>query len=179
MRIEDGTGEGFAAKVNEENQLLTECVTVTAESHTNRHEAEAYHVLFDNTPDGAGDCFFYMKNLDDIDIIIEGVWFRVASTEKVQIKLGDVGTLIGGTTITPVNCNAGSGNVADGTFCHSSDMTGLSGGNIVETYWLGSTESKHYNFEQDIVLPKNSVYTMYAVTGDVPVSGTVVFNYHD
>lgn len=177
--IEDGTGGGYAVKVCDENRFLVEAVVTTLEHHSNQDHKEAYHVLFEQTPTAVGDCFFYLKNLSDEDLIIEGLWLRVASNEQIQVKLGDTGTPSGGTTATPVNNNAGSTNEADGTFQKGNDITGLSGGSVVEKYWLAAgNESKHFNFEQDIILAKNNVLTLWAVAGAIEIDGTIVFHYH-
>ncbi|MCP4569088.1 MAG: hypothetical protein GY841_16055 [FCB group bacterium] len=176
--IKDGTGKGYLAKVNDENMLDCWSVCESVEHHSNHDEKQAYHVLFNKTATGAGDCIFYAKNDSDTDLIVEGFWFRVASAEQVQIKIGDTGTPASGTTITPVNNNAGSSNAAEGTFEHGTDITGLSGGSVVEKYWLTSTASEMFNFEQDIVLPKNLTLTIYVVSGSVDVAGTMVFHYH-
>lgn len=179
MYIEDGAGSGRKAKVNGNQNLHTHATTTTVEHIVNHVDGEAYHLLFNQTPTGANDCFLYLKNnSDSTDICVEGIWFRVASAEQILIKLGDAGTTSGGSAATPVNCNAGSGKVADGTFETGNDITGLSGGSTVEKYWLANTATAHFNFEQDIIIPKNGVLTMYAVTGAVAVAGTIVFNFH-
>jgi hypothetical protein len=179
MQIEDGGGTGRRATVDNEQRLDVHAVTATTEHDVNHRNGEAYHLVFSQTPTGANDCFLYIKNNSDTkDLCIEGIWFRVASAEQVLMKLGDTGTTSGGTTATPANLNAGSGKVADGTFEVGNDITGLSGGTTIEKYWLANTASSHFNFEQDIIIPKNGIFTMYAVTGAVAIAGTVVFNFH-
>jgi hypothetical protein len=179
MQIEDGGGSGRRAKVDKSQNLHTHATTTTIEHIVNHNDGEAYHLLFNQTPTGANDCFLYMRNNSDgDDICIEGIWFRVASAEQVVVKLGDSGTTSGGTTATPANLNAGSGKVADGTFEAGNDITGLSGGTTIEKYWLTDTATQHFNFEQDVIIPKNGIFTLYAVTGAVAIAGTVVFNFH-
>ena len=141
-------------------------------------EGRAYHLLFDVTPTAAGDCFLYFKNTSDDEIVVEGLYLRTASAEQINIKLGVTGTPSGGSTVTPANCNAGSSNTAEGTFQTGNDITGLSAGTTVEKFWLTTTESKYFNFEQDIIIPKNGVMSICAVTGGINISGTVIFNYY-
>jgi len=179
MQIEDGGGSGRRATVDIEQRLDVHAVTATAEHSVNHNDGEAYHLLFAQTPTAANDCFLYMKNnSNNKDICIEGIWFRVASAEQIVMKMGDTGTTSGGSAATPANLNAGCGKVADGTFETGNDITGLSGGVTIEKYWLANTATQHYNFEQDIIIPKNGVFTMCAATGAVAVAGTVVFNFH-
>ena len=177
--IEDGRGKGYFAQVDKYNKLQTDAVTQTAEHAANHELGKAFHWVFSQTPTGANDCFLYIKNSDDDDLVIEGIWFQVGTNEQVICKLGDTGTSSGGTTATPVNNSTLSSKTAEGTFEAGNDITGLSGGSTVEKYWLAAgNESKHFNFEQDIILGKNGVFTMYAVTGGIQINGTVVFNYH-
>ena len=175
--IRDGKGRGYLVGVSSDNRALVKAVTETVERYENE-EGRAYHLLFNQTPTAANDCFCYFKNDSSNDIILEGIWFRVASAEQVQIKIGDVGVPVGGVDITPVNCNAGSGSTADGTFQAGNDITSLSGGSVIEHYWLTNTDSKHFNFEQDIIVPENSIMTLWAVTGAIAISGTLVFNHY-
>ena len=176
-QIKDGAGSGSLWRIGSDNRAGVRAVTESAERYENE-QGRAYHLLFTATPTAAGDCFLYLKNSSDNDIVMEGIWFRVASAEQVQVKLGDTGTATSGTDVTPVNCNAGSAATAEGTFQTGNDITGLSGGSTVEHYYLTNTASAHHNFEQDIIIPKNSTFTLYVVTGAVAIAGTLVFNYY-
>ena len=111
--IRDGLGRGYLAGVNSENRLITESITYSGEHHANHDEGQAFNMVFDTTPTAAGDCFLYMKNSNPIDIVIEGLWLRVASAEQITMEFGNTGTP-GGTTssIIPTNLNAGANNVA-------------------------------------------------------------------
>ena len=176
--IRDGIGRGYMMEVDAENMAHVKAITETAERHANEEHGLAFHVLFDQSATGAADCFFYAKNNSDDDMMVEGVWFSAASAEAVFVRLNDTGAPSGGTTPIPTNCKGGSGNEADGTFMVGNNITGVSGGDIVEKFWLTSAESKYFNFEQDIIIPKNGVFTLLSTTGGVNVRGTVVFNYH-
>jgi len=179
MIIEDGQGKGKTAGVTTENMLKVEAVTQTLEHHASQDHGTAFQYSWQQTPTGAGDCFLYIKNLDDIDMVVEGLKLRAAGAEQVEVKLGDAGTPAAGTDRTLINCNAGSGKTADVTFQTGNDITGLSGGNVVERIYVpNGTESKYYNFEQDIIIPKNNVLTLYAVTGGIEIDGTFICHFH-
>ena len=180
IQIEDGTGSGTGAKVDSENRILTSSVSETLEHHANQHEGEAYNVLFSVTPAGAGDDFFYLKNNDDKDSVIEGIWWQTDGTETVTYVLSDIGNT-GGTVgnITPANLNAGSGKVANAIVQSGNDITGLSGGTNIQTIKLTTqTTSAYFNCEQDIIISKNQTFTITATSGSVALIGTVVFNFH-
>ena len=179
MIINGGTGNGYAVGVNEENSLKVSAITTTVEHHMNHHDGLAYNLIFSATPTATGDCFVYIKNTDDADMSFEGIDLWNTASEYIDIKLNDSGTATGGTAITPINSNAGSGNEADGTFEAGANITGLSGGKTAyRIYHKGSTGMVHYNFEQDIILPKNKTLTLYAELGGTPLGGNIIFNCH-
>ena len=184
--IRDGTGKGYSAQVNSDNQLVVSAITRTIEHYFNQTKGEAYNVAFAVNPDGAGDVIFYLKNNDDSDLIIEGLTYQSSGAEEIYFKLGDTGTATAtsGATMTPVNLNTGSGKTADVT-CLSNiadgavDITGLSGGSTFDQiYIIAAADHKWYNFEQDIVLKKNGVFTIYCVGGDSLLRGTVQFHFN-
>jgi len=55
----------------------------------------------------------------------------------------------------------------------------LSNGVILNKGWVSNTTSEYFNFKQDLILPQNTVYSLYVVTGGVNVAGTIVFHYHN
>lgn len=187
MFIEDGTGTGNRVRVDNENRLVTKTVSVSLEHHINEDEGKAYNALFAVNPDGDDDCIFYLKNNDNDNLIIEGVWLSVSGAEEVYYKIGEVGTAVktNGADIIPANMNAGSGKTAN-VICYSNisdgavDITGLSGGSIIQKLWLTSaSDTKFFNSETDIIIPKNKSFSIYCVGGDVLIRGTVVFVFHD
>jgi hypothetical protein len=60
--IRDGKGGGILAGVNSEHRLLVSSVSRSKEHHANIEHGEAFTMLVNLTPTGAGDCFFYFKN---------------------------------------------------------------------------------------------------------------------
>jgi hypothetical protein len=178
MQLEDGTGNAYKVKIDKTNRLHVDALVKTAEHQANHSMGKSYAVNFSATPAGAGDCFFYMKNEDDLDIVAEGMSLYLPAAEYVDIVLGDEGTPVGGGAVTPVNLNGGSGNEATGTFQDGNDITGVSGGSVAyRIYKLASTGSEYINFEQDLILPKNSVFTLYVQTGTTALAGYVDFFY--
>ena len=136
---------------------------------------DSYSAIIDVTPTGAGDCFFYIKNDSSYDLIITSLKAYSASAEIVQMKLGDSGT-VGGThaTLAPASRNAGSGKTADATCEVGVDITGLSGGYVVDTFYTTTTQTK-WDWESRIIVPKNSIMSLYAVTGAIAIGGTLGF----
>lgn len=179
LQIDDGKGNGCSAGVSCQNRLLTEAITFTTEHHSNHTLKSAYNLIFSATPSSSGDCFLYFKNESETDLVIEGMKIKLAADEYIDLFIGDTGVPATGTDIVPANLNSSSALSAEGTFQNGNDITGLSGGTKIDRiYHASSLASMEHNFEQDIILPKNGVFTMYIQTGTVEIAGTLYFNYH-
>jgi len=178
MQIEDGAGSGRRVEVTPGNRLKVYAVTETEEAHATE-EGDSFSVAFSVTPTGPADCFLYIKNESNDDLVIEGFGIWLAANEYVDVVIGDTGTPVGGTDITPVNLNAGSGNAASGTFESGVDITGLARGSTAyRIYHASSQETKYTNFEQDIHIPKNYVLSLYVQTGATALAGFIDMYYH-
>lgn len=177
--IEDGTGHGYFAEVTTENRLAVESESFEMIRHANLADGQAYSLTFTVTPTGAGDCFCYIKNTSTIDLSLNSIVLAAASDEVVQIKIRDTGTPVGGGAVTPVNRNTNSNNTAVGTFQTGVDITGLSGGSIVDQYFVkGATDSKKYTWASTLIIGQNGVLTLYVVTGAIALRITIGFFYH-
>jgi len=172
--------------VNKDGQAHTLAITHSVEHNVNKENGEAYAVPFAVNPAGAGDCIFYLKNSNDLDIIVEGFSYASSAAEEIYVEIANGGTavLTAGSAQTPQNCNAGSGNTADAT-CWSNtadgavDITGLDTGREIERLWIiAAADKKFHNFEMDVVIPKNQVFSIWCVGGDTNLRGTVHFYFH-
>ena len=190
FQIEDGQGTSRTAGVDDENRLKTLAITRSMEHASNQKHGTAYNVVFSQKPKAADDCIFYMKNTDDTDMVLEGLTIGVTdagANESIYFKLGDSGTRDSATDIVPSNLNSGSGNKADGDFEKGEDLTAgtLDGGTEFERIVLAAAAatdkvSSTFNFNQDVVLKKNGVFTIYiggSFAGTYYL--TVNIHYHD
>jgi len=180
--IEGGTGNGYSVAVNADNQLQTSAVTVTKEHKVNHADGQAYSICASLTPaevtGAALGCFMYIKNTSNTDMIISEMMMYAASAETFSVKLGDSGTPIGGTTTTPSNRNAGSGNVATGTFQTGTDITGLSGGATVFGFTKATGSSERVAPSSTFIVPKNKIATVYVGTGNIAIRFGMGISYH-
>ena len=179
MKIEGGTGNGYAAKVTSENRLTVEAVTLTAEAHTNQMEGEAYHALFSEKANNASSLLFFTKNTSESDMVIEGLHVYSDAAGKLTIKLNDTGTPSGTTTVLPTNCNAGSGNVADILAYSGTSILGLSGGvEVLNLRTSAAGKTEYYNFEVDMIVPKNKTFSIYSGVSAITYEVAVVLYFH-
>lgn len=115
--------DGQVADVDTENRLRVFSVMQPQDKHLNT-ESKVFSIYFTNTPTGANDFFFYLKNDGTRDLFITDI--RITSSVVTQIFYKHVsGTAVGGTAITPVNRNLGSSNFPSATIEQGVDITGL------------------------------------------------------
>ena len=179
MQIESGLGNGFTAGVNYENRLMTQSVNVPIEHHVNHFNGLCFNALFSQSATAADDCIFYMQNTSETDVLVKGVHLAVSATCTVYIELGNEAP--GGTTsdVSPINLNLESGNSAAGNFYEGPDLQPAGGGALMERYYFAEkSTSSFFNFQQDLILPKNTTMTIWCDDATSTVMGTVVFNYH-
>lgn len=169
MIVEDGHGTGNTMKVVD-GYALVEAKDIPFEQYINEN-GDAYKAIVSNTPTGAADCFLYIKNNDSKNMYVSSITLNAATDETIQIKVKDVGTPAGTSANTLVNKNAGSGNLADVTCYEGVNITALSGGSVVEQVSVyGATGSRTFTFNSKIIVPKNTVLSLYAVTGAIAIS---------
>jgi len=180
LSIENGGSDGaYQAKVTNDGMLKTLATTITAKHYTNHVHATAYNLIFSQTASSVNDCILYIKNGSILDMIVHDLTVDVPTDETIEVKLNDLGTPIGGSIIIPSNLNAGSNNVAEGVYQAGNDITGLSGGVSIEKIkFKGGESTKSYNFDHDIVIPKNRILTLYCVNGSILVNGMLSFFFH-
>ena len=180
MIIEDGHGTGNKVQVNNEGCMCAKCVTIPFGMHINNEKQEAYSVIIEKTPTAADDCFFYIINNSDLDMYVCTLTASAATDETIQINIKDTGTPAGTADNIPVNRNAGSGKLADVAAYDGVDITGLSGGSVIEQFDIdGATGSKTFRYESCIIIPKNQTFTLYAVTGGIALKTSLSILFHD
>ena len=157
--IKDGTGKGFLAKVNDDNQLITRATAVEQRLHASvdgqYYEASTSEVTI---TDAAETPMIYIKNDNtnpDMVIIIDRVfvdiWASTGGTGSGVIEYYKNSTITGGTDIVPVNSNFGSGLSMVGTF--KKTMTTQVDGSGSHFWWGALGEGSNVIDEGRIVIP--------------------------
>jgi len=183
MQVEDGGNTGAKMTVTREGYANVAAVTASTEHHANAEHGDAYHMVFEVTPTAGDDCFLFLQNDDDKLMTVEGIWLSPAGAAEIYFQEGNAGTRNAAVVNVPAQCNFGSGNTADGTFETGVDLDGgaatLAAGTEFERYiFRAAANSGYFNFEQDIIIPKNGTLTIWS-SASVLINGTVVFNYHE
>jgi len=187
MQIEDGTGSGKTVKVNDENRLQSDCITIDRSKHTNISHGDAY-TLFSSinssnvnpSADIESPCIFYIKNTNELDLIITEVRMWAQENEYIDIYIKQTGTPVGGNAVTPINMNLNSGRQATGTFLAASRITGMSGGTFFDRLRVSADNQDHtFKWEPTIIIPKNNILTCYAGNGSILTETSLTFYYHE
>ena len=137
--IKDGTGKGFEAKVNSENQLEAHSVTELEIVHASLDGNAFVWTSGDQNID-SGDTMLFVKNTGDIPLNLsqlDVIGSNVACTWTIHIG-SDTTTPAGGSEITPVNLNrifAAKG--ADAVA--RTDETAVADGDILTTFHTAAT----------------------------------------
>ncbi len=171
---------GTPANVDSEGRLETYSV-IQAESLHGNKDGDTYSVLVDVTSATTDDDFFYLKNNEDVNLIIYHIegWCDDANQEiKVLIGATDAGT-DAGDALTPVNMNTGSGGEADVDCTQDATDLAITGGSAVTLLKFPTTalELAKWDFPSGIIVPKNKRLHMEASLAGL-INLNIFFYFH-
>jgi len=170
--INDGTGSGYATKVNSSHELL---VSTAHEAMRANLNGDCYVALGDVTSATTDDDFFYLKNNDPRDLIIYKIqgWCDDAEQE-ISVLLGgtDAGT-DAGDAVTPGNLNAGSSNTANVDCTTDATDLAITGGHAVDLLKFHNTVLSlgSWDYPSGLILPTGT--RMHAAAA---LAGLINFN---
>jgi len=173
--IKDGKGTGKLLQIDAKNRARG-FVTTEREGMTENRAGLAYIAYFALTPTGAGDYFFWMKNNDPRDLIMN--WYRVwcASAEAIDIEREPAGTPVGGTSAVPLNANFSAKGSADIEAYSGVNITGLSGGATIDRLRIsGDGNDVVDEWPGGLVLPQGAVVGGKVLNGALPIEVTFEF----
>lgn len=178
MIINDGTGKGYQAGVNDESMLLTNAVTESKFLHFNEESKSAYVWDYPGYDYDAADTIMFLRNDSDTDLHIHHIVLYCDTASKVQLHL-PANPTAAGTAVTGANLNRTSSNVAEATA--KQDETGNTQGTIIQSEYIAAngviTLLKEEGYE--IILGKNDCIGVDIVTAGTMAYGHIVGYYHD
>jgi hypothetical protein len=183
MNIDDGIGRGFSAKVNKENRLGVESVSLAAQAVRSREYGEAFQVEGTITITTSDTPVLWIRN-DSQDKLLVVTYLRVmsigAAASNVDgyftIKLGSTYTS-GGGAVTPVNLNRNSGRISPTVAYDGSSSLTLSGGSQIDKNWEANS-MQAYNKEGSIVLGNNDAISVWHKGSTVAGSAYARISYY-
>ena len=156
--LEDGTGTGLRVRVTGENQLETQAEVHELQHHISIRDGQVYQAIGTHTLTTSGaKTILHMKN-DDADRLLIVSYMRLqfpggdGTIDDNTYFIGGFDTLYsaGGNTVSPVNMNRTSGNVANATVYHNNpNVTGS-----LEEFdrWYSDKSMQTFNKHGSIIL---------------------------
>lgn len=181
LQLEDGTGDGFSAKVNKYNELLTSADSKPIQHVISVRDGQSYQVIGDFTSiNNSTHTVLHIKNTSSSrNLVITYIRMQTidlaggtappSATNYWQIGTGRT-VSSGGSTVTPVNVNFSSGNTADVT---ATDNNPTMSGTFTELdrYYIQSEgDTVTYNKEGSIIIGKDDTLEIRIVASST--SGT-------
>lgn len=182
MQIEDGAGSGRKVRVSSENRIQSDAIIQTTEHFANHSQGVAFNIVFSQAASGTDQAIFFLQNLADADMDIEGIWLSVNAAAEVYFQIENADVPGTNSTVSPVNLNTGSGKNANAIFVKGADLdsaSGIAGGSEFNRFiFRAATNTFHFNFEQDVIITKNSTLSIWCSTTAI-VQATLVLNFHE
>ena len=166
MIIEDGTGVGPSAKVTSDFRLNVSARANARIYYRSRDNGDAYTIVSHDATAAAGTYIIYFKNDNATkDFIVEDV--LVGGAETALWKLWFVtGTAAGGSVLTPVNLNKGSGNTASATARGDDAITSLATNGQISTVRSPANDSAKFELHDALVLNLGAAIAVEIDTDD-------------
>lgn len=174
--IEDGSGQGYSAKVDDENRLHTFSIAEPEDKHQARNgKAWSYDIV--ETPSSTA-YFFRIVNTGVTPLAITGV--RVVANTATMIDIDYVTgtpTYVSNTSVVPTNRNMGASDVPVATAERDVNITGLTDGGRL--YFIRcDTADKEETLESvsNLIMPLGGAiaFKRVALTGTVEMVVSVI-----
>ena len=137
MMIEDGTGTGNKAEVNDEHQIETSAVCMDMVEHKNKDHHVVWYLPLDAVAPSGATKFFYIGNsAGQLNVVVSKI--RLSSTVAGIFRFVKVtGTPAGGTAVAPTSLFLSSMQIpADGVFQSGVSITGLTDAALIIPYYV-------------------------------------------
>lgn len=176
MIINGGTGNGFAAKVNKDNQLVTMASTVDEVGYYSYAHQETYNINSYLTNIASGSAILFFRNTDPYKNFHLG-FLRLGSSIAAQFDVYKNSTYVvnTGTTITPGNLNYTSGKVALMTALGNGAVTTLTPGIQIARFFVPAYETIIIPLLSAVILGLNNDVTVYVTHANATNSMVVTY----
>lgn len=169
--ITDGQGQGYAAGVSRENQLLTLAASESLVEVVARSRSDAYLFTTDVIALTSGvSALLRIRNDAGRDFVVEGVRFSSSITATFRLMRNvTTGTIVSGGTVTqPPNTNFGSAKQFEGEYRIGADAVTATDGDLIEQAINQNAGPVSLSEVGELVLPAN---TSLVVTAEVGAGG--------
>ena len=164
--IEDGTGAGYRAKVNDKNQLYVLSQSRSIQHFTSHEEGRAYQLLSSTTISGAGKSnILLIKNISQIyDIVITYIRLQAiglaggTAIPSVNSYFSIYKNPIynsGGESVVPINVNFSSAFLSE-CLCYKNGFSVSDDGEEIDRWFVEDASKMHtFNKEGSVIIGQN------------------------
>ena len=176
MIIEGGTGNGFKAKVDDHNKLMTRAVVSTELGYHSEEDGAAFSWTA-SADINATDSILWLRNDDpNRNLIVENVSVSSDAASSWFVYC-PVNVTPDGTVVTGVNLNRTSGNVALAT-CHRDNTSAVLANYIYYGHSMAA-ETKTFSMHGALVLGYLDCVAVDVTTEPTLAQATIFGYYHD
>ena len=176
MKIEDGSGTGKIAKVNDRNRLDVSSASFSEAHLVAAVDAQTY-TWTTSFSAATGNEVIYIKNTSKTKLlIIDNI--TVSAVNASLVELFEATGTASGTSITAKNTNLTSGNSADATALGEASVTGLTIGDRIDLARLAANGRAVIELQDVLVLGLNDAITL-TYTGSTGLVDVRVLGYYD
>ena len=175
MIIEDGSGNGFKAKVDSDKRVQTKSVVVQTLTDAIL-EGWGFSWVFTGYNYDAADTVFFLRN-DDKDklLIVDAIELYCDTATKVQVHI-PANPTAAGTAITGTNLNRSSNRAPEATA--KQDETGNTQGTIIKNTYIAANGLLNLLRENEcVVLQQNQCIGVDLVTVGTMAYGQIIGHY--
>jgi len=176
VRIEDGAGKGFSAKVTNDNRLQSESKSSSRDFFISRDDGQAFHLVSEDATAVANEETIYLQNTSTSkSLFIDHIILATDTANKFRLKFV-TGTAAGGSALTPINMNKTSSNAADATARGDGSVTSLTDDGDIEIIRVGADDSGEMEFSDVLILGQNDAVAV-ETEANAAVEITIDFHY--
>lgn len=177
MRIEDGSGSGYSAKVSSEKKLAVSAVSIPIQMHISAVKGQAFQVSSEIQAITGEYGILALQNNTTLNMVITYIRIGCDKTEVAQMLIEQFlgGNWVDGTALTPTNLNRRF-SLESGIKAHTNSIPEGLPFNI-DVAWIKGPDERNYNKQGSIILPTNAIYSIRVTpeTASVPVHARVSF----
>jgi len=169
--IIDGTGSGKEAMVDDHNRLQVFAITEPEDKYLNEW-GNVWSIYFTETPVGAGDYFFYLKNTGSKDLKISDIRIMCASADTFTYEfVSGTPSYTSSTALTPVARKLGSSKSPTATINSDTDTTNLTSEGVIFFERCATANTRYkLSTSSNILIPQGHAFAIKAATGTALVT---------
>ena len=176
MKLQDGTGKGYVAKVNTKNRLQVTAKTEPA-AYINAIADGSSYTWSSSFSAATGEEVLYIKNTSKTELLVLSSMY-LGAVNTALFSLYEVSGTAAGTAVTGKNTNLSSGNVAAASAYGEASVTGLTIGDRILQLRVPANSSASYDLQDSIILGFNDAVAV-TYTGSTGIADVAIIGFYE